>query len=86
MKHLKLFENWSVNESENKQKFPEDVWGQNLPPVPDQQKWDKMLAFMASQYDGGYATKEDLILTIGGIAKGTTSTGAYGGWLQHKRK
>ena len=26
-----------------------------------------------------------LILTIGGIAKGTTSSGAYSGWMNHKK-
>ena len=70
---------------ENQQKYPEQVW-KELPPVPNQQTWDKILAYMASQYDGGYANKEDLILTIGGIAKGTTSSGAYGGWLKWKRE
>jgi hypothetical protein len=73
-----------INEEDKKQKFPEEVWGK-LPPSPDQVKWDKILAHMASQYDGGYESKEDLILTIGGIAKGTTSSGAYNGWMNHKK-
>jgi hypothetical protein len=76
--------NENLNEEDKKQKFPEDVWSK-LPPPPDQVKWDKILAHMASQYDGGYESKEDLILTIGGIAKGTTSSGAYSGWMNHKK-
>jgi len=77
-----------LNEEDKKQKFPEDVWGAGegkLPPPPDKVKWDKILAHMASQYDGGYESNEDLILTIGGIAKGTTSSGAYDGWKNHKK-
>jgi hypothetical protein len=70
---------------ESEQKFPEQIW-KELPPVPNQQTWDKILAHMASQFDGGYEKKEDLILTIGGIAKGTTSSGAYSGWVNSKKQ
>jgi len=71
----------SLNEQENT--WPEDIWGKgNLPPHPDQRKWDEILAFMAQQHGASYATKNEktLINTIAGIAKGTTRVGIYGAW------
>ena len=75
-----------LNESDDNQKFPEDIWGEGkLPPLPDQRKWDEILAYMAHMMDTSYGDKKSVISTIAGIADGSTKTGAYGTWKNSKK-
>ena len=72
--------------NEEKQTFPEDIWGEGkLPPLPDQRKWDEMLAFMAMMMDASYGDKKSVIDTIAGIALGSTKTGTYSAWKNSKK-
>ena len=75
-----------LNESDDNQKFPEDIWGEGkLPPLPDQRKWDEILAYMAHMMDTSYGDKKSVISTIAGIADGSSKTGAYGTWKNSKK-
>jgi hypothetical protein len=76
-----------IIKEETTQMFPEQVWGEGkLPPAPDNQKWDMILADLAKSYNNPNVNVNDLILTIGGIAKGTTKSGAYQYWLNSKKQ
>jgi hypothetical protein len=77
MKKIIKFESFGNKEKINEGMTPKQVWGDNLPPCPDEEKWNKILKSLAWQYDQDWAKANDIILGIGSIAKGTSS--GYGG-------
>ena len=72
-----------LEEDDDNQTFPEEYF-KKLPPLPDQRKWDEMLAYMAHMATTSYGDKKTIIDTIAGIADGSTKTGAYSAWKNSK--
>ena len=47
MKKIIKFESFGNKEKINEGMTPKQVWGDNLPPCPDEQKWNKILKSLA---------------------------------------
>ena len=77
MKKLIKFESFGNEEKLNEGMTPKQVWGDNLPPCPDEEKLALILKSLAWQYDQDWAKPNSIILGIGDIARGKSK--GYGG-------